>query len=98
MLGVEPQAGAAARMLAAELTRDGADYTLCNAFKELGEASVPELVRMLHEPKTRLEVLTTLGKRGASAAKAVKVFEDDPDVGIRTQARTALEAFGESDQ
>ncbi len=96
-----PDQGVAARMLTAELAKTGINGNTCGNFKQLRTAGVPELSRLLHDPKTRrvaLEVLTSLGKDGASAAKLVGTWTDDPDEAIRRQARAALEAFGKSEK
>ncbi len=95
-----PDQGVAARMLSAELAKNGIGHSTHSNFRQLGEAGVAELSRLLHDPKTRrvaLKVLTSLGKDGASAAKLVGTWTDDPDEAIRRQARAALEAFGKSE-
>ena len=97
-----PDKTVAVRLLIAELSSlNEANFIFCDAFKRLGTAGVPELMRLLHDPKTRraaLDVLTALGKDGAMAAKLVGTWIDDPDEAIRKQARAALAAFGTSEK
>ena len=96
-----PDKSVAARILSAELAKNGINYSTRNNYTKLGTAGVPELMRLLHEPKTRraaLDVLTALGKDGAMAAKLVGTWIDDPDEAIRKQARAALAAFGTSEK
>ena len=91
-----PDQGVAARILSADLANHGIKFSTRDNFKQLGTAGVPELMRLLHEPKTRraaLDVLTSLGKDGAMAAKLVGTWIDDPNESIRKQARAALAAF-----
>ena len=92
-----PDKNVAAQILSAELGKNGINHNTCDNFKQLGTAVVPELMRLLHEPKTRraaLDVLTALGKDGAMAAKLVGAWIDDPDEASRKRARAALAAFG----
>ena len=96
-----PDQGVASRVLGAELANHGINFNTRANFKQLGAAGVPELSRLVFDPATRLvalDVLTSLGKDGASAAKLVGTYKDDPDEAIRKQARAALEAFGKSEK
>ena len=56
-----PDKGVTARILSAELAKNGINYNTRDNYKKLGTAGVPELMRLLHETKTRraaLDILT----------------------------------------
>ena len=52
-----PDKGVAARILSSELVKNGINYNTRDNYKKLGTTGVPELMRLLHETKTRRAAL-----------------------------------------